>query len=382
MQRKTLIPNRDLAKAMEELRFDIYNLPSVNNRTYFSDNVYYEFTHDQIESIYEASKELHFMCLDYVSDIIKIGDYENLGLNKTMIEVIEATYKKSKNRHIYGRFDLAFNPELNTIKMLEYNADTPTSLYESSVVQWNWKEHYFSSSDQYNYIHEELIKRWKQFPNNMYFTAHDDAGKEDWITLYYLLDTYLASGKNTGNCINLTDLGVDSKNRFVDLSDNVIENIFKLYPWEFMQQEEFIDYAANTNFIEPSWKILLSNKSLLPELWQRHTNHPLLLTSYFDRNQSITNNNFIKKPIFSREGANVSSTNPADSRNKDYELYADDLYDSTGYIFQKDAQIKLQDGYTPIIGSWVVGDEPCGINIREDIGFTRNTSAFVSHIFN
>lgn len=382
MQRKTLVPNRNLAKAMEELRFDIYNLPSVNDRTYFSDNIYYEFTHDQIESIYEASKELHFMCLDYVSDIIKIGDYENLGLNRTMIEVIEATYKKSKNRHVYGRFDLAFNPELNTIKMLEYNADTPTSLYESSVVQWNWKEHYFSSSDQYNYIHEELIKRWKQFPNNMYFTAHDNAGKEDWITLYYLLDTYLASGKNTGNCINLTDLGVDSKNRFVDLSDNVIENIFKLYPYEFMQQEEFINCAANTNFIEPSWKILLSNKSLLPELWQRHKNHPLLLASYFDRNQFATNNDFIKKPIFSREGANVSSTNPLDSRNKDYELYADNLYDSTGYILQKDAQIKLQDGYTPIVGSWVVGDEPCGINIREDIGFTRNTSAFVSHIFN
>lgn len=381
MQRKTLVPNRDLAKAMEELRFDIYDLPSVNDRTYFSDNIYYEFTHDQIESIYEASKELHFMCLDYVSDIIKIGNYENLGLNRTMIEVIEATYKKSKNRHVYGRFDLAFNPELNTIKMLEYNADTPTSLYESSVVQWNWKEHYFSSSDQYNYIHEELIKRWKQFPNNMYFTAHDDAGKEDWITLYYLLDTYLAFGKNTGNCINLTDLGVDSKNRFVDLSDNVIENIFKLYPWEFMQQEKFIDYAANTNFIEPSWKILLSNKSLLPELWQRHKNHPLLLASYFDRNQFATNNDFIKKPIFSREGANVSSTNPLDSRNKDYELYADNLYDSTGYIFQKDAQIKLQDSYTPIVGSWIVGDEPCGINIREDIGFTRNTSAFVPHIF-
>lgn len=382
MQRKTLIPNRDLAKAMEELRFDIYNLPSVNNRTYFSDNVYYEFTHDQIESIYEASKELHFMCLDYVSDIIKIGDYKNLGLNRTMIEVIEATYKKSKNRHVYGRFDLAFNSELNTIKMLEYNADTPTSLYESSVVQWDWKEHYFKEADQYNSIHEELIERWKAFPNNMYFTAHDEAGKEDWITLYYLLDTYLASGKNIGNCINLTDLGIDSKNRFVDLSDNVIENIFKLYPWEFMQEEAFIDYAANTNFIEPSWKILLSNKSLLPELWQRHKNHPLLLASYFDRNQFATNNDFIKKPVFSREGANVSSTNPLDSRNKDYELYADNLYDSTGYIFQKDAQIPLHDGYTPVIGSWVVGNEPCGINIREDIGFTRNTSAFVSHIFN
>lgn len=381
MQRKLLTPNRDLAKAMEDSRFDIWNMPSTNGRNYFSDDVYYEFTEEQVERLYEATNELHSMSLDYVDEIITKGDYKGLGLNTDMIAIIESTYRQSKDKSLYGRFDLALDPYKDSIKMLEYNADTPTSLYESSIIQWEWKEHYFKEADQYNSIHEELIERWESFPNNMYFTAHDEAGKEDWITLYYLLDTYLASGGKTGSCINIKDLGLNSS-KFVDMSDNIIDNMFKLYPWEFMQEESFIKSADQTNFIEPAWKILLSNKSLLPQLWERHNNHPLLLESHFgkDVNSSFLKD-FIKKPIFSREGANVSSTNSKDSRNKDYEKFSDPMYDASGYILQKDAMIRTQDGMTPVIGSWVIGDEPCGISIREDVGFTRNTSVFVPHIF-
>lgn len=381
MLRKTLNTNRNVKEAMENLRFDIWDLPSVDNKPYFSEDAYYEFTGNQVERLYEATKELHSMSLDYVSDTIKKGDYSGLGLNDSMISVIESTYKESKDFYLYGRFDLALNPRNNSIKMLEYNADTPTSLYESSIVQWDWKEHYFPKADQYNSIHEELIERWKSFPQNMYFTAHDDAGKEDWMTLYYLLDTYLSSDSNTGNCINLTDLGLTSSGNFVDMSGTIIENIFKLYPWEFMQEEEFITSASNTNFLEPAWKILLSNKSLLPKLWEKHEKHPLLLPSFFIEEGKEFPRSFIKKPIFSREGSNVSSTNKEDSRNKDYDLYSDSLYDSSGYIIQADAEIPIQDGFTPVIGSWVVGEEPCGINVREDKGFTRNTSRFVPHIF-
>ena len=381
MQRKLLTPNRDLAKAMEDSRFDIWNMPSTNGRNYFSDDVYYEFTEEQVETLYEATAELHAMSLDYVADTIKKGDYQGLGLNQDMISVIEATYNNSKDKSLYGRFDFALDSDSSSIKLLEYNADTPTSLYESSIIQWEWKEHYFKEADQYNSIHEELIERWKAFPNNMYFTAHDEAGKEDWITLYYLLDTYLASGNKTGSCINIKDLGVNS-GLFVDMSDNIIDNIFKLYPWEFMQEEQFIKHTSDTNFIEPAWKILLSNKSLLPQLWERHNNHPLLLESHFEKDvNSSFLKDFIKKPIFSREGANVSSTNSKDSRNKDYEKFSDPMYDASGYILQKDAMIKTQDGMTPVIGSWVIGDEPCGISIREDVGFTKNTSTFVPHIF-
>jgi glutathionylspermidine synthase len=36
---------------------------------------------------------------------------------------------------LYGRFDLAYRGD-GPPKLLEYNADTPTALFEAAVVQW------------------------------------------------------------------------------------------------------------------------------------------------------------------------------------------------------------------------------------------------------
>ncbi len=62
---------------------------------------------------------------------------------------------------LYGRFDFAYDGR--NIKMLEYNADTPTGLLEASVAQWLWIEQVsgIANRDQFNSIHEDLIKRWK-----------------------------------------------------------------------------------------------------------------------------------------------------------------------------------------------------------------------------
>jgi glutathionylspermidine synthase len=39
-------------------------------------------------------------------------------------------------------------------------------------------------------------------------------------------------------------------------------------------------------------------------------------------------------------------------------------------------------GRYPVIGAWIVGDEPAGIGIREDdTPITRNTSRFIPHYF-
>ena len=39
---------------------------------------------------------------------------------------------------LYGRMDLVFGA--GPAKLLEYNADTPTALYESAAFQWIWLE--------------------------------------------------------------------------------------------------------------------------------------------------------------------------------------------------------------------------------------------------
>src|SRR5436853_601162 len=64
---------------------------------------------------------------------------------------------------LYWRFDLAYDG--HDIKMLEYNADTPTALLEASVVQWYWLQARFPKADQFNSLHEQLIAKWKDLRN-------------------------------------------------------------------------------------------------------------------------------------------------------------------------------------------------------------------------
>lgn len=382
MQLKSISSNRDLKKIMRDLRFDLWDAPSVDNAPYFSENHYFEFDAKEIDAIDDATSELHQMCLDYVADTVRSGDYANMGLNAQMIALIERSYKDSKDNHVYGRFDLGYDVTRGAIKLLEYNADTPTSLYESSIVQWDWLQHHFPNLDQFNAIHERLIERWQHFPDNVYFTAHQEADIEDWTTIFYLLDTYIQSAPiHQGHVINLGDIQFDdSSEQFFDTNNQAINHIFKLYPWEFMQEEAFIQHADKANYIEPSWKLLLSNKSLLPKLWEKHKGHPLLLESYF-YHPNFKQQGFIKKPIFSREGANVSTTNHSDARDRQNHQFFDSAYDKHPYIVQKDANISVFNGYTPVLGSWVIGDTPSGMGIRMDKGFTRNTSLFVPHTF-
>ncbi len=53
-------------------------------------------------------------------------------------------------------------------KLLEYNADTPTSIFEAAVFQWTWLEQAIERNiipkraDQFNSIHERLIDAWKK----------------------------------------------------------------------------------------------------------------------------------------------------------------------------------------------------------------------------
>ena len=70
-----------------------------------------------------------------------------------------------------------------------------------------------------------------------------------------------------------------------------MRSVFKLYPWEWMVHEEFADAAlarmgdeqGQTVWIEPIWKMMWSNKGILPVLWRLYPDHPNLLPGVLRR---------------------------------------------------------------------------------------------------
>lgn len=154
---------------------------------------------------------------------------------------------------------------------------------------------------------------------------------------------------------------------------------FKLYPWEWMFREGF-----GTNIIksggrwwEPPWKMVLSNKGILPILWEMYPEHPNLLPTYRDPGP-LKGQAMVRKPILGREGCNIEIFG-ADGSTM---ISTSGPYDNAGYIYQAYAETPIFSGSRPNLGIWMVGDTACGMGVREDNGLiVSNRSRFVPHVF-
>lgn len=391
MRRKNFNRRDNYAARLDEIAFQYHSVPSADGEPYWTEGAAYEFTLDEIERIEAVSEELHEMCMETTETIIESGDYPNeFKLSDESKALIEHSWRRA-DMHIYGRFDL-MSDSSGAIKLYEYNADTPTALLESAVAQWQWLEEAdgVPHRDQFNSIHEKLVARWAQAkPADaqamLYVLASREGPYEDWGNVEYLADTATQGGWQI-HVEEIENIGYDaSAGEFVDASGAPVEHVFKLYPWEWMMEEEFGAHVrhAPTRWFEPPWKMLLSNKAILPILWERYPEHPNLLPAYFETEKPTANFQYmyVKKPILGREGANVQMMG----------TFADTLiqgshnvpeYDVDGYIYQQYAPLPDFEGRHPVIGSWIIGDESAGIGIREDRTLiTGNGSHFVPHYF-
>jgi glutathionylspermidine synthase len=374
MQREQLVPRVDWQNLVEDLGFHFHTF---DGEVYWDERACYRFTAAGIDKLEVATGELQSRCIEAAGRVIEKREYERFRIPEPFHKLIEDSWNDDQ-KSLYGRMDLSWDGN-GEPKLLEYNADTPTALLEASVIQWYWLQDFNPKFDQFNSIHEKLIERWKdmrgQLPadGRVYFTCASDS-PEDAGTLDYLRDTAAQAGIDPVP-IDIADIGWDGA-RFVDLDSRTISALFKLYPWEWMAREEFGQHLLRrtVRVIEPAWKMVLSNKAILPVLWEMFPEHPNLLPAFFEPGRFKSD--FVKKPLYSREGANVTITTGGKTIEQPGE------YGEEGFIWQGYHPLPRFGGNYPVIGSWIVGEEPAGIGIREDDSpITKNSSRFVPHYF-
>ena len=359
-----------------------FNFHTFDGEPYWDESAFYQFSLEQIEQdLEQPTEELHQMALDLVDDIISDEQkLQQLAIPPKFWDAVVASWR-GKEPHLYGRMDFSYNGT-GPAKLLELNYDTPTSLYETGFFQWVWLEDQLmrgelpQGADQFNSLQDKLQQAFAELnlPQPFYFASVTES-IEDKGTVDYLMDIALQAGLNC-RYIQLEQLG-DIDGQLVDLDGFPIQGLFKLYPWEFMLQEDFAStiVTSQTQFIEPLWKCLLSNKGILPLFWQKYQGHPNLLPAFFDDGSALQNG-WVRKPLFSREGANIELLT-ADGKA----FKQDGPYNDSGYIRQQLAPLPDFSGNYTLIGSWVVGDSAAGICIREDSSLiTKDSSRFLPHI--
>jgi glutathionylspermidine synthase len=381
VRRVPIEPRTDLEHKARKLGFNFHTL---EGEPYWDESAYYAFTLEQIERDIEApTNELAALCLQLLDRIVADSSaLERLKVPRQAWDLIADSWRR-RDPTLYGRFDFSYDGA-SPAKLLEYNADTPTALYEAAVFQWFWLEDLIAagalpkSADQFNSLHEKLISRLGAVaagrPLHLAYMSQSD---EDRGFISYLEDCARQAGL-AATLLTMDEIGL-YRRRFVDLRNQPIALLFKLYPWEFMLKDEFGKSAAmrTTQFIEPPWKMLLSNKGILPLLWQMAPRHPNLLPAFFedDPRASALGGRYARKPLYSREGANVSLVAGDTVLDRDGGPYGDE-----GFVLQALREPPQFDGRYPILGSWVIGVEACGLGIREDKSpITKNNARFRPH---
>lgn len=386
MERLRLPIRPDWQQQAESYGFKFH---TIDGEPYWDESAAWKFSLAEIEDdLEDPTAVIHEMCLEAVGEIVE-SEY---WLTRFAIpQFVHDLIRNSWYEHpfsLYGRMDFSYHGKGNgPAKLLEYNADTPTSLYEAGFFQWLWLEQQIergvlpADADQFNIIQEQLINQFillkKRFPNRMLHLCCSPDSEEDRGTVQYIQDCAEQGGME--NCfLYIDDIGQTEDGLFTDMHNRIIQACFKLYPWEFMFQEEAAKDLAKADvvWLEPLWKAVLSNKAILAYLWEKHPEHPHLLPCYFEDDPRLRlSGNWLRKPLFSREGANIEWLQYGKCIEK-----TDGPYGSEGAVIQAAHPLPCVDKQHMLVGSWVVGNAPCGLTIREDISrITQDTSRFIPH---
>ena len=290
MQRIATPPRPDWPKLVEAQGLTFHSIDGV---PYWDESAYYLFESREVDAIEAATQQLDRMCLEAVEHVIREGRLGDVGVPPEFHRWVAQSWERDEHT-IYGRFDLSFDGN-GPPKLLEYNADTPTSLLEAAVIQWTWAEalraavddRMLRQFDQFNSIHERLIEAWRrvagELGTDIAFASLADT-VEDNMTATYLRDTAIQGGMRTES-LAIEQVGWNAGRRtFTDLRERPIPILFKLYPWEWMLGEAFGRHLpeAPTHWLEPPWKMVLSSKAILPILCELFPDSPYLLPAGFE----------------------------------------------------------------------------------------------------
>lgn len=372
MERLTLDPRPDWRARVEALGLVWH---TAEEQPYWNEAACYRFSTREVRVIEQATEELYHLCLVAGQHIIDHNLFHRFGIPDFAVPMIRKAWDEEPPALNQGRFDLGYDGT-SPPKLFEFNCDTPTSLLEAAVIQWDWLEAVFPGHDQCNSLHDRLVTRWQEIAPRLrsptvHFTWSPNGAAEDAVTTAYMCDLAQAAGVD-GILVPIDDIGWDGQ-AFADPDRRQIEVLYHLYPWEWLAREAYSLFIPRTpmQWIEPIWKMIWSNKALLPILWELFPYHPNLLEARFEP----MGGDHVRKPILAREGANITVVKRGEVIASTPGLYGDE-----GYVWQKLYDLPDFDGNHPVIGAWIVDGAAAGIGIREAGLITGDTARFVPHV--
>lgn len=351
-------------------------------------------TQDEAEGYYEAANTLYDMYVEAAEYVITNNLFFELGIPFNLIDAIKKSWENDVHWHLYGRFDLAGGIDGQDIKLIEFNADTPTALFETALLQWAILKHNkMDEEQQFNNIYEAISENFKRLITLFDDTESFDERYDGWKILF---SSIAGNDEEEATTRLLQQMATDAgfvtgyeylqnthfdENGIYDSNDNQYEYWFKLYPWEDIAIDEPELATTLTNIMQnqkaiilnPAYTLLFQSKGMMKILCDLFPDSPYLLKTSFEPFDGIKQ---VEKAVFGREGANTkiidSNGTLSEQRDGPYGNYKK-VYQE--YVeFPKDAKgVKYQAGV-------FFAYEACGMSFRKGSEIMDNMSKFVGHV--
>jgi glutathionylspermidine synthase len=352
-------------------------------------------TEDEAEAYYNAANEIYEMMCEAGEYVIENNLFHELGIPFNLVDHIKMSWENDVHWHLYGRFDFAGGICGKPIKLIEFNADTPTSLYETAVVQWAMlKANGLDEDRQFNNIFEALKENFRRLVTLSEDTSSFEEYYEGWrilfssiagnteeeVTTKFLQQAAYEAGFESG--FEYLDKVGFLENEGIFDSENInYEYWFKLFPWEDIAVDEselaMILKEIMTNqkaiILNPAYTLMFQSKGMLKILYDMFPDSPYLLESSFE---PLNGKKYVEKKMFGREGANTTIYNAdgtiIQKRDGEYENYKS--------VYQEYTELPYDENNQSYQAGVFFAYEGCGLGFRRGDKILDNMSKFVGHI--
>jgi glutathionylspermidine synthase len=362
--------------------------------SYIADEIV-EISEDEANAYYEATNELYDMFCEAGDYVVDNNLFHEINIPFNLVNLIKESWENDVHWHLYSRFDLAGGIDGKPIKLIEFNADTPTAVFETAIIQWAMlKANNLDEASQFNNLYDALKDNFKRI-----ITMEDDIEK---FEEYYkdlgwkILFSSISSSSEDENTTKLlqhiaseagfnTDFEYIDKVQFNDegiFKDDInFEFWFKLIPWENIAIDEselaliLEDIVANKKAIifNPAYTLMFQSKGFMKILWDLYPNHPLLLETSFE---PLISKKQVEKRCFGREGANVAIINSDNS----LDMKTDGDYEGFKAIYQEYVELPTDENGDSYQAGVFYAYEACALGFRKGGKILNNMSKFVGHI--
>ncbi len=376
---------------LEEIGFSWHT--DADGSQYVADELV-QITAEEAEAYYTAANELYDMYVEAAEHVIENDLFFELGIPFNLVETIKKSWENDVHWHLYGRFDLAGGIDGKPIKLIEFNADTPTGLFETAIVQWALlKANGMDEAKQFNRVYESISENFKRL-----ITLFDDTSKfeeyyegwrilfsciegndEDEVTTRLLKRMAEDAGFLTG--FSFLDEVLFDNESICDKEKQEYEYWFKLFPWEDIAIEEGELALILQNILEsqsaiilnPAYTLLFQSKGMLKVLYELFPDSPYLLES---GDMPLEGKAYVEKKVFGREGANTTFVNADGS----IAAQTDGEYAHYKSIFQEAVEFPRDEDGNYYQAGVFFAYEACGLGYRRGGRILDNMSKFVGHV--